>query len=102
MNLGLKDKIIIVTGGAKGIGAGITKSLAAEGAMPVVVGRSAEDNDAIIKKIGTGFGITAELTHPEQCENAVKATVESIDAGSSNARSVSFFADAITSGSRPA
>ena len=76
MNLDLKGKIIIVTGGAKGIGAGITKALAAEGAMPVVVGRDARDNDAIIKEVGAGFGITAELTHPEACENAVKATVE--------------------------
>ena len=76
MNLNLKDKVIIVTGGAKGIGAGITKSLAAEGAIPVVVGRDANDNDAIIKEVGAGFGITAELTHPEACENAVKATIE--------------------------
>ena len=76
MNLNLKDKIIIVTGGAKGIGAGITRSLAAEGAIPVVVGRDANDNNAIIKEIGTGFQVTAELTHPEQCESAVKATIE--------------------------
>ncbi len=76
MNLGLKDKIIIVTGGAKGIGAGITKSLAAEGAIPVVVGRDATDNETIIKEIGSGFAITAELTHPEACENAVNATIE--------------------------
>jgi len=76
MNLDLKGKIIIVTGGAKGIGAGITKALAAEGAIPVVVGRDANDNDAIIKEVGAGFGITAELTHPEACENAVKATIE--------------------------
>ena len=76
MNLNLKDKVIIVTGGAKGIGAGITKALAAEGAIPVIVGRDANDNDAIIKEVGAGFGITAELTHPEACENAVKATVE--------------------------
>src|SRR4030095_85840 len=76
MDLHLKDKIIIVTGGAKGIGAGITKSLAAEGAIPVVVGRDANDNDAIIKEVGVGFGITAELTHPEACENAVRATIE--------------------------
>jgi len=76
MNLDLKDKIIIVTGGAKGIGAGITKALAGEGAIPVVVGRDANDNDAIIKEVGAGFGITAELTHPEACENAVKATIE--------------------------
>ena len=76
MDLGLKDKIIIVTGGAKGIGAGITNSLAVEGAIPVVVGRDANDNDAIIKEIGTGFAIAAELTHPEECEKAVKATIE--------------------------
>lgn len=76
MDLKLKDKVIIVTGGAKGIGAGITKSLAAEGAIPVVVGRNADDNDAIIKEIGTGFGINAELTHPDECERAVKETIE--------------------------
>jgi L-fucose dehydrogenase len=76
MNLNLKGKIIIVTGGAKGIGAGITKALASEGAIPVVVGRDANDNDAIIKEVGAGFGITAELTHPEACENAVKTTIE--------------------------
>ena len=76
MDLGLKDKIIIVTGGAKGIGAGITKTLAGEKAIPVVVGRSKEDNEAIVKEIGTGFAVTAELTHPEECENAVKVTIE--------------------------
>lgn len=76
MDLGLKGKIIIVTGGAKGIGAGITKSLAAEGAIPVVVGRDANDNNVIIEEIGVGFGITAELTHPEQCENAIRTTIE--------------------------
>jgi L-fucose dehydrogenase len=76
MNLGLKGKIIIVTGGAKGIGAGITKALAAEEAIPVVVGRDANDNDAMIKEIGTGFAVTAELTQPEACENAVKATIK--------------------------
>lgn len=76
MDLQLKDKIIIVTGGAKGIGAGITRSLAAEGAMPVVIGRNAEDNNAILKEIGTGYGITAELTRPPECEKAVKETIE--------------------------
>jgi L-fucose dehydrogenase len=76
MNLGLKDKIILVTGGAKGIGAGITKSLATEGAIPVVVGRDATDNETIIREVGSGFAITAELAHPEACENAVNATIE--------------------------
>ena len=62
--------------GQKELGQALQKRLAAEGAIPVVVGRDANDNDAIIKEVGAGFGITAELTHPEACENAVKATVE--------------------------
>ena len=36
MDLGLKDKIIIVTGGSKGIGKGIVSLLAEEGAFPVI------------------------------------------------------------------
>ena len=44
MDLQLKDKVIIVTGGAKGIGEGIVKVLATEGAIPFIVGRSEEDN----------------------------------------------------------
>ncbi len=40
MDLQLKDKVIIVSGGARGIGAGIVKALAAEGAMPVIISRN--------------------------------------------------------------
>ena len=75
MELGLKDKIIIVTGGAKGIGAGITKALAAEGAIPVVVGRNKEDNDVMVKEAGAGYAIKAELTKPEECKNAVEIAI---------------------------
>ena len=45
MNLNLKDKVIIVTGGAKGIGEGIVKVLSAEGAIPVIVGRNEGENN---------------------------------------------------------
>ena len=80
MDLGLKDKVIIVTGGAKGIGEGIAHVLAAEGAYVVVVGRNAGDNqktvDAITSSGGKAFGVEAELTRPEECEKAIKATVE--------------------------
>jgi L-fucose dehydrogenase len=76
MDLELKNKVIIVTGGARGIGAGITKVLAAEGALPVVIGRDANDNDAIIKETGVGYAVTAELTNPRECKNAIEQTIK--------------------------
>nr|WP_067062416.1 SDR family oxidoreductase [Mucilaginibacter sp. L294] len=77
MDLNLKNKVIIVTGGAKGIGEGIVRALAAEGAIPVIIGRSEEDNkkvaDDIIAKGGQAGQFVAELTRPEECEQVVKA-----------------------------
>lgn len=76
MQLNLTGKIIIVTGGAKGIGLGISKVLAAEGAIPFIIGRSTEDNNAAVKEIELAGGqakcVTAELTDPVACEKAVK------------------------------
>jgi len=72
MDLGLKDKIIIVTGGAKGIGEGITRLLAKEGAFPVIIGRNEQDNQSLLKEIGTGAQITAELSDPEVCKKTVE------------------------------
>ena len=40
MDLQLHNKVIIITGGLKGIGGGITLSLAREGAIPVIISRS--------------------------------------------------------------
>lgn len=75
MDLGLRDKIIIVTGGAKGIGEGISRLLAAEGALPVIVGRSEEDNQQMVQSLKEAGGkadfVTAELTKPEECKKAV-------------------------------
>jgi len=80
MDLGLKDKIIIVTGGAKGIGEGIAKLLAAEGAVAVIVGRNEADNHKTVAAIeaggGKAFAVKAELSKPEECERAVKVVVE--------------------------
>ena len=75
MNLHLQDKVIIVTGGARGIGEGISHVLAGEGAIVVIVGRDAADNDNTVSAIeqagGKAFGIVAELTQPETCQMAV-------------------------------
>lgn len=65
MDLQLKDKIIIVSGGAKGIGEGIVKLLAKEGAIPVIIGRNAEDNLKTLKEVedggGRAFQVVAEF-----------------------------------------
>jgi L-fucose dehydrogenase len=75
MNLDLQNKIIIVTGGAKGIGEGICQVLAAERAIPVIIGRNEEDNMAAVHRLEAGgakaYAVTAELSNPDQCANAV-------------------------------
>ncbi|HTE00439.1 MAG TPA: SDR family oxidoreductase [Mucilaginibacter sp.] len=76
MDLQLKDKVIIVSGGAKGIGEGIVKVLAAEGAIPVIIGRSEEDNLKVIAEINVGSQVVAELANPAECENAIKSVIE--------------------------
>lgn len=80
MDLKLQDKIIIVTGGAKGIGLGIAAVLAAEGATVAIVGRNGADNDLAVQQIraagGNAFPVEAELTNPADCQRSVAEVVE--------------------------
>ncbi|CAA9340989.1 MAG: L-fuco-beta-pyranose dehydrogenase, type 2 [uncultured Cytophagales bacterium] len=80
MDLQLRDKVIIVTGGAKGIGEGIVKVLAAEGAIPAIVGRNEEDNRQAVAEVekagGRAFQVAAELTRPEASAAAVRAVLD--------------------------
>ncbi len=80
MDLQLKDKVVIVTGGAKGIGEGIVRVLANEGAIPVIVGRNEADNRKIMESViaegGKAIQVVAELTRPEDSERAVHAVLE--------------------------
>jgi L-fucose dehydrogenase len=80
MDLQLQNKVIIVTGGAKGIGEGIVKVLANESAIPVIVGRNEEDNIKTLSEVessgGKAFQIVAELMNPAECEKAVKAVAD--------------------------
>ena len=72
MDLNLSGKVIIVTGGAKGIGRAVVESLSAEKAIPVIVGRKESDNKKVLKSLnGEGFQVVAELTNPDECSNAV-------------------------------
>ena len=80
MDLQIKDKVVIVTGGAKGIGAAIVRACASEGAIPVIVDRDAapgRDLQAEIRKNnGACEVIEAELALPEKCLYAVEQAVK--------------------------
>lgn len=75
MNLHLTDKVILVTGGAKGIGKGIALKLAEEGAFPVIIGRNGKDNEKAVKEIaaagGKSHSVLADLISDEACRLAV-------------------------------
>jgi L-fucose dehydrogenase len=79
MNLNLKGKVIIVSGGAKGIGEGISLLLAEEGAIPIIIGRNEKDNNLCLVNIrkngGEGFGVMAELSNPSECEKAINQII---------------------------
>lgn len=79
MDFQLRDHVVLVSGGAKGIGLGIAQVLAAEGAIPVIIGRNAGDNAAAVATIqqtgGQAAAVTAELTETASCEAAVDAAL---------------------------
>lgn len=79
MDLQLKDKVVIVTGGAKGIGAAIVRACGREGAIPVIVGRGAEAAEELQSDIHregvNSHVVAAELAEPENCAKAVEETI---------------------------
>ncbi len=80
MDLQLNNKVILVSGGAKGIGQGIVLALAREGAIPVIVGRNEADNQQTLEEVkamgARAFAVTAELTNPQACAEAVEKAVQ--------------------------
>ena len=74
MDLQLKDKVFIVTGGASGIGAAITTTLAREGAIPVVLGKSplTAEFERTLRELQPRFlFIQLELSDDAACGRAV-------------------------------
>src|SRR5580765_6315375 len=84
MDLGLKDKIVVVTGASKGIGFACAVAFAAEGARVVLVSRSAANLDAARAKFPTmrhaPHVIVADLAQADQAERMVDEVESDIGA----------------------
>ena len=52
LDLGLKDRVAIITGGSRGIGKACAKELLAEGACVVLVSKDAAVNAAAVRELG--------------------------------------------------
>ncbi|KVO31460.1 short-chain dehydrogenase [Burkholderia ubonensis] len=78
MDLNLQHKVVIVTGGASGIGAAISTRLADEGAIPLVFARHAPDDafwrDLQRRQARAAF-FAVELQDDAQCRAAVEQAV---------------------------
>lgn len=75
MDLGLKGKVIVVTGGAKGIGAGMVESFSKEGAIVYIVNRPGNEGAVLEKRLrSAGADVTflpAELNDPDESKRVV-------------------------------
>ena len=77
MELGLKNKSVIVTAASGGLGFSIAKCFAAEGANVTVSGRSPDRLDQAVSLLegcgpGTVQGVICDVTSPEQSVNLVE------------------------------
>jgi L-fucose dehydrogenase len=80
MDLRLKEKVILVTGGAKGIGAAIVRAAATEGAIPVFLDRDAEAGQQLqtaLQSSGVkGEFVAGEITAPQTCGKTVEYVLQ--------------------------
>ena len=69
MDLQLENKVVLVTGGAKGIGAAIVRAAAAEAAIPVIVDRDAEACKHLHAEVRTSHVISRGSVVPDRLPN---------------------------------
>ena len=75
MELGLEGKVVLVTGGSKGIGLACALAFAAEGARVGICSRSRDNIDKASAEIKAAFGVVADLVDAVAAERAIE-TVE--------------------------
>lgn len=71
MDMGLQDKVVIVTGGGSGIGAAVSEVLAEEGAIPIILTRSPPDA-AWLARLSRADVVLADLSQDDACRRAVE------------------------------
>ena len=81
MDLGLKDKVAIITGGSDGIGKAAALSMAQEGASAVIVARRPEVLEVAAQEIKAATGkevlpISADVTTPDSARRIVAETLD--------------------------
>jgi NAD(P)-dependent dehydrogenase (short-subunit alcohol dehydrogenase family) len=75
MDLGLRNKNVLITGGSKGIGFACAKVFRAEGSRIALVSRSQDHLDAACAALGGAFAIAADVSDAE----AAAAMVEEVE-----------------------
>ena len=80
MDLRLTDKVVLVTGGSKGIGAAIVRSFLAEGAQVANVNRSADEGLALEQEYKTlgreCLFIQADVSDADACQRSVQTALD--------------------------
>ncbi|TFV94303.1 SDR family oxidoreductase [Algoriphagus kandeliae] len=76
MNLNLQNHIILISGGAKGIGAAISKTLIEEGAIPVIIDPSPEGQQLVELAHGKALHIPIRLTDEDDTENVIQQAIK--------------------------
>jgi L-fucose dehydrogenase len=75
LDLGLKDKLIVVTGGGAGIGAGISRACLAEGTRVIILGRRSENVQTFMAEMASMKAnchlIEVHLEDTDRCRQAV-------------------------------
>src|SRR3954452_20960982 len=77
MDLGLRERVYVVTGGTKGLGRATADALVADGARVVVSSRSQESVDAALTALGDNArGLAADNADPATPERLVRAALD--------------------------